>query len=138
MTPLEAFVSVFDDIFYLKDLGINVEFNKSVSATKPEIVERFSDDPKRIPSKNWVYVTFSNLNKRKRNEIFKIEDGLGEFGISFDTDATKDTHNWSLDWSFVFDRDNDNKDWKNRRTLMTMDNINPSEIICLTCDVNSK
>lgn len=136
MTPLEAFVSVFDDIFYLKDLGINVEFNKSVSANNPEIVERFSQDSKRIPSKHWVYVTFSNLNKTKRNEIFKIEDGLGVFGISFDTDATKDTHNWSLDWSFVFDRDNN--DWKNRRTIMGKDGVNPNEVYCFTCDVNSK
>jgi hypothetical protein len=118
MKPTKAYLSVFNDIFELKDSGIKVKFTPSRSRYIPELVKRFENDTQRIPSKHWVYVTFKNLNEDKRNLIKDAENLLGELGITFDTDSTKNTHNWSLDWSFEYNKINDGEEQRIRRNIM--------------------
>lgn len=118
MKPTQAYLSVFDDIFELKESDIEIKFTPSRGRNNQELIQRFENDKQRIPSKHWVYVTFKNLNEDKRKLIKDAENLLGERGISFDTDSTKNTHNWSLDWSFEYNNKSDGEEWRIRRNIM--------------------
>ena len=118
MKPIKAYLSVLNDVFDLRYSDIEINFTPSRSRHYPDLVNRFKNDTQRIPSKHWVYVTFKNLDDNKRKVIKDVENLLGERGISFDTDSTKNTHNWSLDWSFEYNEKNDGEEQRIRRNIM--------------------
>jgi len=112
MTIIDAYYFVFEIIEELKKDGIKI----SVEPTpNNELTDYSNKKQDRLPPKFWKQVKFTISNDKQAKKIQETANYLGVCGISFDTGGSEYVREWEIDFSFRYDKNNDNWDWKKRR-----------------------
>lgn len=121
MTVIDAYNFTLEKVLELKGNGIDVTltstgslFNKVINETNHSVM---------IPIEKWVHVTFKIIFKEDALKIRKMADYLGLCGICFDVGGCSGYRDWELDWSFRYNKGDENWEWSKARERV-------EEIIC--------
>lgn len=110
MTPIEAYYFTLEKVNELEESGISVAINSTSSKDDIALTEKF-ETPNNIPSKYWVNVSFEIENDDQAEKIHEAANYLGLCGIRFDMGGTENHRDWELDWSFYYQKGEENIEW---------------------------
>ena len=115
MTPEQAYEFALESVYALRKTdGITVTIVPSKSKHNQETAKRYST-PDNIPSKLWVHITFEFETEQQRVKIFDAGSYLGMCGIKFDTGGCCNSRDWEFDWSFKYEKGEENWEWRDAR-----------------------
>ena len=117
MTPIEAYYFTLEKVNELEESGISVAINSTSSKDDTALAEKFNT-PNNIPSKYWINVSFEFENDEQAEKIHEAANYLGLCGIRFDVGGTENHRDWELDWSFIYQKGEENIEWN-----MTRENV---------------
>lgn len=110
MTPIEAYYFTLEKVNELKESGISITINSTSSKDDTALTEKF-ETPNNIPSKYWVNVSFEIENDEQAEKIHETANYLGLCGIRFDMGGAENHRDWELDWSFYYQKGEENIEW---------------------------
>ncbi|NCQ11076.1 MAG: hypothetical protein COW67_08285 [Flavobacteriales bacterium CG18_big_fil_WC_8_21_14_2_50_32_9] len=114
MTTIEAYYFTLEKVNEIKESGVSTAINSVTSKNDTALVEKFNT-PNSIPPKYWVNVSFEIESDEQALKIHESANYLGLCGIRFDMGGTENHRDWELDWSFFYQKGEENAEWKAAR-----------------------
>ena len=127
MTPTQAYYFTLEQVEQLRHSGIEVliqydaELEKEGDSGRQPIGQ--------IHQKLWCQVSFANLTKAQVVQIHQSMKYLAMCGISFDFGGAEGHRDWELDWSFRYEKGQEQMEWKEATDYVDeLINLNPPNL----------
>lgn len=118
MTITEAHQFTMDKVIELENAGIKVNIKPSRGREIESTVKKYGDNPECVPINLWYHVTFVAENEAEKMKVHNAVNYLGMCGITFDTGGCCNQRDWELDWSFRYEKGEEDMERRDARDMV--------------------